>query len=244
MAGPTTITNLEGYVIHHAQFKENDAMVSVLSKEGLVSFLARGVLKTTSKNAASCQLLSYSRFSLIAGKGGGYSLKESEVLTMPDGKDSLERLTAFSFLAEVSNKLIQADEAEEAYPFLDAAMKAIASGVDAFTEALLYFSHVLLIAGYGLDVDECVYCQSKSGIAGISYADGGFVCKEDLQEGVEACDPRKLKILRYAFRCKVEDFPRVSFGKDECQDLLRELCQYANDLTGVSLKSLELLLKA
>jgi hypothetical protein len=64
--------------------------------------------------------------------------------------------------------------------------------------------------------------KAKPRIAGISYADGGFVCKEDLQDGVEACDPRKLKILRYAFRCKVERFsPCFSFGKDECQDLLR-----------------------
>lgn len=240
----TTITNLEGYVIHHAQYKENDAMVSVLSKDGLFSFLARGVLKPTAKNAASCQLLSYSRFSLSQEKNGAYSLKESEVLKMPDGKDSLERLTAFSFLAELTNKLVQSDEAIETYPFLEAAMEGIAQGVDAFTEALLYFAHVLLIAGYGLDVDECVYCQSKTAIAGISYADGGFVCKEDLQDGVEACDPRKLKILRYAFRCKASDFPRVSFGKEECQDLLRELSQYANDLTGVNLKSLDLLLKA
>lgn len=240
----TAITNIEGYVVHHTQYKENDAMVSVLSKDGLFSFLARGVLKPTAKNAASCQLLSHSRFSLGQEKNGSYSLKESEVLKMPDGKDSLERLTAFSFLAELTSKLVQNDEAIGAYPFLEAAMEGIAQGVDAFTEILLYFAHVLLIAGYGLDVDECVFCQSKTEIAGISYADGGFVCKEDLQDGVEACDPRKLKILRYAFRCKVGDFPRVSFEKEECQDLLRELSQYANDLTGVSLKSLDLLLKA
>jgi DNA repair protein RecO len=143
----TTITNLEGYVIHHAQYKENDAMVSVLSKDGLFSFLARGVLKPTAKNAASCQLLSYSRFSLSQEKNGAYSLKESEVLKMPDGKDSLERLTAFSFLAELTNKLVQSDEAIETYPFLEAAMEGIAQGVDAFTEALLYFSHVLVDCG-------------------------------------------------------------------------------------------------
>lgn len=243
MADPRIIS-VEGYVIHHAQYKESDEIVTVLSLDGLHSFLARGIMKPASKNAAACQLLSFSRFSLTNGKNGGFSLKESQSLSTPDGRDSLERLTAFSFLAELSAKFVQADEAQEVYPFLKAAMDGIEKGVDAFTETLLYFAHVLQIAGYGLDVDECVYCQSKTGIAGISYTDGGFVCKEDLQEGVEACKPRKLNIIRYAFRCPDRDFSRVSFGKEECQDLLRELAQYANDLTGVTFKSLDLLLKA
>jgi DNA repair protein RecO (recombination protein O) len=238
------LSDVEGYVVHLSAYKDNDAMVNVFSEEGEVSFLGRGIQKTTSKNAASCQLLSYSRFSLETGKGGGYSLKEGISLKPADGKDSLERLTSFSLIAELCSKLIQEDEAKESYPWLKATMEALDQSADAFTVSLIFFAHILIIAGYGLNVDECIYCQSKSNIKGVSYSDGGFVCANEMDEGAVAMDPRHLKILRYIFRCGIVDITRVSFTKDECQGFFRSLSQYLADLTGVELKSVELLLKA
>lgn len=242
MAG--TITDVEGYVIHLSAYKDNDAMVSIFTEEGMVSFLGRGIQKTTSKNAASCQLLSYSRFSLEEGKSGGFSLKEGLSLTPIDGKDSLERLVAFSFIAELTSKLIQEDEAKETYPWLKATMEALEHDSDPFTVSLIYFAHLLILTGYGLDVDECIYCQSKSNIKGVSYSDGGFVCANEMGEGATPLDPRHLKILRYIFRCGIVDIPRVSFSKEESQSFFRSLSQYLTDLTGVVLKSVDLLLKA
>lgn len=240
----TTVSNFEGYVIHLASFKDNDAMVSLLYPGGEVSFLARGILKPTSKNAGAMQLLSYSKVSLATNKGGAYSLKESLCLKPIDGRDDLSRLTAFSFLSEFTSKVVQNDEASEVYPWLKATLEALERGADAFSVSLIYFAHVLIIAGYGLNVDECVYCGSKKDIAGISYSDGGFVCKADLDEGGEALDVRNLKILRYIFRCGIGDIDRVKFEKGECQSLFHSLAVYLNDLTGVELKSLTLLLKA
>jgi recombinational DNA repair protein (RecF pathway) len=83
------LTEVEGYVVHLSNYKDNDAMVNVFSGDGAVSFLARGVLKPTSKNAAACQLLSYSRFSLDSGKNGSLSLKEAQSLAPIDGRDIL-----------------------------------------------------------------------------------------------------------------------------------------------------------
>jgi DNA repair protein RecO (recombination protein O) len=239
-----TLTEKEGYVVHVAAYKENDAMIALFTPEGRLSFLARGIQKPTSKNAASCQLLSYSRFSLESGKNGGLSLKEGISLKVVDGKDSLQRLTAYSFLSELTAKLIQDDEAVETYPWLKAAMESLEKDADPFSVALVYFAHLLIIAGYGLDVDECIYCQGKSGIQGVSYADGGFVCHNDMSDGITPLDARHLKILRYIFRSSLTDIARVSFSKEECQGFFQSLAQYLNDLTGVELKSVALLLKA
>jgi DNA repair protein RecO len=238
------LTEVEGYIVHISTYKDNDAMLNVFTKDGPVSFLARGVLKPTSKNAAACQLLSYSRFSLESGKNGALSLKEAQSLTPIDGRDSLERLTAFSFMSELTAKLIQDDEEKEAYPWLDASLKALEGNADAFSVCLIYFAHLLILCGYGLDVDECIYCQSKTNIKGVSYTDGGFVCANEMDEGAVALDPRHLKILRYIFRCGIVDIARVSFTKEECQGFIQSLSQYLADLTGVELKSTALLLKA
>lgn len=238
------LSEVEGYVVHLSNYKDNDAMINVFTKEGSLSFLARGVLKPTAKNAAACQLLSYSHFSLDPGKRGILSLKEAQSITPIDGRDSLERLTTFSFISELTSKLVQEDEAKDAYPWLEATMKALEAGADAFSVALIYFAHLLILCGYGLDVDECVYCQSKTNIKGVSYSDGGFVCANEMDEGATPMDGRHLKILRYVFRCGIPDIARVSFSKEECQGFIQSLSQYLADLTGVQLKSTTLLLQA
>ena len=46
------VIEIEGIVIRQVQYKEKDAMISVLTKDGTVSFLARGILNPTSKNAS------------------------------------------------------------------------------------------------------------------------------------------------------------------------------------------------
>lgn len=242
MAG--MLTEVEGYIVHLSNYKDNDAMIRVFTKDGAFSFLAHGVLKPTSKKAAACQLLSYSRFSLEPGKNGAYSLNEAQSLTPIDGRDSLERLTSYSFISELTAKLVQDEEAKEAYPWLEAAMKALEGNGDAFSVSLIYFAHLLILCGYGLDVDECIYCQSKTGIKGVSYSDGGFVCANEIDEGATPLDSRHLKILRYVFRCGIADISRVSFSKEECQGFIQSLSQYLADLTGVELKSTALLLQA
>lgn len=243
MANPK-ILNFEGYVIHLSPFKESDAMVKVLTENGLMSFLAHGVNKPTSKLASSCTLLAFSKFSLSEGKNGSYTLKEAENLTSVDGKDSLERLACFSFIAELSHKLVQDDEGKASFPWLKRALEAIANGFDPLSASSLYIAHLLKICGYGLDVDECVYCQKKTDIAGISYSEGGFVCKDDLSEGGKQLSPRELKIIRYVFKSGLEDFERVSFEKKENLDLISSLSRYLDDLTGVELKSLFLLMRS
>jgi DNA repair protein RecO (recombination protein O) len=238
------ITNIEGIVVRSSSFKENDAMVTIIANSGLVSFLSRGVLKPGSKNFSSCGLLALSRFSLAKGRAGGLSLSEGECLRMPDSKGSFAISAVFNLIAELSSKLIQADEAAEAFPWLKTSLEAIDGGFEPLSACLLYFAHLLEIAGYGLDVDECVLCHSKTDIIALSYEEGGFICRNCLGESSGAASARKLKILRYAFRSNLTDFSRVSFDKGETIPLIRELSHYLNDLTGIELKSLKLLEKA
>jgi hypothetical protein len=52
---------------------------------------------------------------------------------------------------------------------------------------------------------------------------------------------RDLKILRFCFKCGLEDALRVNFEAKESLSLLKKLIHYVEDFTGVKLRSLELL---
>jgi len=59
-----------GIVTRLTPFKEKDAMINVVAENKAYSFLARGVLGIASKNMASVQPYTKSRFVLTKGKEG------------------------------------------------------------------------------------------------------------------------------------------------------------------------------
>ncbi|MCQ2799474.1 MAG: DNA repair protein RecO [Bacilli bacterium] len=240
MAGSKNFKNIEGFALRISAYKENDAMVTVLSGDGLFSFLARGVQKSTSKNFASCTLLAKAKYSLNESASGNLTLAESEVLSVPDGGDDLIRLSLFSLISEICLKLVSEEEAASIYPWLEKAMEHTKEKGKEASAVLILLCHVLKGAGYALEVDGCVKCGSKTAIQGVSFNDGGFVCKDCVLPS-EKLDTRNLKILRFCFKCELSDMDRVSFENKESVAMIRRLAQYIDDYTGVKLKSLSLL---
>lgn len=234
----------EGYVIRVSSYKEADAMVNAIDKDGTFAFLARGIKKMTSKNYASCLPLCYSKFSLTPSLSNSLSLKEGMPISSLPDKDNLEYMGSVSLIYEIAGKLIQDEDGAKDYPWLDEAIKALKNGFSPLTSCLLLLCHILVNMGYGLNVDSCVICNKKKDIIGISYEEGGFMCRdEEGDNSLIPLSPRLLNIIRYSFRCGTKDFQRVSFAKDECLLLLNQLGQYVDDVIGVSLKSLLILAK-
>ncbi len=231
----------EGYIIRLSEYKDSDRIVTVCGEEGLLSFHAYGVKKTGSKNAPSLLPLSYSSF-LLSEKGGLYSLKEGMLLIPPPYKDDLKSMASLSFINELSAKLIMEEEAKEAYLWLKEALKAIENGFSPLTASLIYFAKLIELEGYGLNVDECVYCSSKRKITGIDFSEGGFVCEKE-GKIPSAIYPKKryLEIFRYIFRCPLSSFSRISFEDKECLEIIESLSQYVKDAVSLRFKSLPVL---
>lgn len=236
--------NLEGIIIRLTVFKESDAMANAIGPTGLFSFFARGIGKLTSKNAGGVQSLSHSKFTLAIGSQGSYSLKEAVAFESFVVSDNLTALSVLSFIQEITAKIVQTDEAIDAYPWLLTSLRAIKAGGEPLTIGLIYFAHLLQNGGIGLDVDECVVCHKKTGIIAISYEDGGYVCRDCYDpETMQTASTKKLRIIRYLFRCGLQDVARVRFEKNECLPLYEEFARYLSDLTGTTLKSLDIVKK-
>ncbi len=233
---------VEGIVIKRSDYKDNDVMVDILSGEGRLSFLARGVKKAKSKNSSSVSLLAKSDFSLFVGPNGGLSLQEGKIIDAVDSGDNLEKAASLSVIAELSKKMTsEEDTAGETYAFLSKTLEAIKGGYDPLSAALLYFAHLLKKNGYGLNVGECVRCGGKRKIQGLSYKDGGFVCEDDLVSESEKRDAYTLKVIRYSFLVPLEKVGSVSFEKKICIRLLREWANNVEEWLGIKITSMQLL---
>ena len=234
----------EGIVIRQTPFRDHDAMVTVLCNDKLRSFLVRGALKYDSKLGPAANMYTRSRFQLMKGKEG-YALRNGEILdSFEKIKTNIDCLAVEDFLGELTNKLIQSDDAGEIYPSLLKSLELLNNGFSPFTVALIYFAKVLQVAGFGLNVDSCQICGKKDSIIAISYHDGGFICRDCLSPLKHAkSDPNKLKIIRYIFKVDLANYSKVEFDKKICLSLINELAKFLNDVAQLNLKSIELLKK-
>ncbi len=233
---------ITGIVIRNTQFRDSDAMVTVLSNEKIYSFLARGVLKIKSKNASSVNLYNKSKFTLTKNKDG-FSLRTGEVInSYKTSRKNLETLSVLDFLGEVTNKLIISEDAEQAYLWLDALLDALDDGHDPLTIALIYLCNVLKINGSGINVNECVICHKKEAIVGLNFSLGGFICRNCASSGNEPkIDPEKLKMIRFLFKVDISHITYAIVGFKYGQEFLKELGEYVNNQFDVTLKSIQIL---
>lgn len=234
----------EGIVIRRTLYKGDDVMINVLTKEKIQSFLAKGVLKPTSKNSYSTNMFTRSRFQIFHGKEGNF-LRVGEVIdSYPNINNDLEKLTLLDFVSEITNLLLDKKDSENAYPFLQKLLESINTGFSPWTATLIYFAKVMTIAGYGLNVDNCQKCGKTTEISAVSFSSGGFICKDCLRvTNSSKTDTRKLKIYRYIFKVDEENFTRIAFEKDECKEIMIELINFLMFVGQFELKSLTLLEK-
>ena len=232
----------EGIVIRSTSYKEGSAMISVLTKDRIRSFLAKGVLKITSKNAPSVNLFTKSRFQTFNGEEGDWLRVGEVICSYPNITKDFEKLAILDFISEITNSLIGSGDAKDTYEYLEKILECLNGEFSPLTALLIYFAKVLKAAGYGLDVDSCAICGQKHAITALSYKDGGFICQNcfDASKHVKT-DPRKLKILRYIFKVDVPNFTKVAFSNDECKDIIFELCEFLNFISQIEFKSLTLL---
>ncbi len=233
--------NLEGYVIRVSDYKENDCIITFLSREGINSFRARGVKKVTSKNHILYTNLVKARVTLVE-ETKSLILKESQLIKFPDSNNNFLTIICLQFLNEINAKITE--KGESFYDFLDIGLSEVSDENKLFTFCAIYFAQFLRNEGYGLNVDECVVCRKKTDIVGISIINGGFLCRDDIEFESEKRSPRFLKIVRFCFRCKPDDIYRLSIEKTECLQVIAFLANLYEESVGDKIKSLDYFRKA
>lgn len=236
---------VEGIIIKSTPFKENDAMITLLSEDNIYSFLAKGVLKANSKNAACVRIYSLVRLCLYKGKDG-LNLRSGTII---DGfsklTSSLNILLMVKTIGEITNLFLQKEDCKKVYIALKKSLTLLNESFSPSTVLLLYFAYMLRISGYGVEVDKCVKCSNKSQITSFSYRDGGFICHNCFEPSKhEIKKQRYLKIMRYIFKVEPSQFDHIAFNDEESKFILNELDDFLYQNTQTRILNLKLVLNA
>lgn len=236
---------VEGIVLRQVPYKEKDCMVTILTKDGIRSFMARGIASPTSKNASSCNLFSTSIFSL-SQKGNKFSLKQGKLISSHyELMTSLEKMSALELCVEASIRFLDENN-DFAYAFLTRLIELLIKDFDSKTLVAIYLAQIIKNSGYALEYKECVNCGSKQNIVKLSFNEGGFLCSNcahlDKQNNQ---DNEYLNSFRYTFMVDVIKMDHYVINETYSLRLIDEYCRYlctSFDLSG--LKSLEIYKKS
>lgn len=236
---------IDGMIIRSVPVKEKDAMITLMNKDGMTSFYAKGVLSLKSKNSPSLNLYTCGRYNLTQGPQDGLSLKEGIIIeSFSEIMNKFDSLAVASFINEMTCKCVQSEDALMIFPYLVNSLKALKNNFDPLTVANIYFANVLNVMGIGLEVDYCVISHQKSDIVAISFIDGGFISRGCFKpETCDLLDARMLNIYRYIFRVDEKNIEHIAFSKEENIAIIKKLSDYLYNQTNTILTSLELLLK-
>lgn len=107
---------IEGISLLVSKYKEKDAIINILTRDGFVSILGRGVYNYKNKNFVFTTPYIYGQFEIYRGGIGGYKLKDAKVYQF-----YIENLNEYSILIScdsLSEILLKTKDGIDDYPSL------------------------------------------------------------------------------------------------------------------------------
>lgn len=232
-------------ILSITNYKEKDGIITALANDGVLSFNVRGLLDPKSKNHILNTPLLEVDVSFAENNHKYKTINSSKIVNNPySTNDSLDKLAILSLIQESTNKMLQDEEKNLIYPILMQCLNKIKSGeVHPLQIGITYLLELLTITGNELDFSACVFCGNKKDIVNFSFADGGFVCRNCMDDSTTpSMNGKQMILFRNIFINKnnIENVP--SFDYSNAIHILKLLVGYIYDALGIKLKTLSLIL--
>ncbi len=198
----------EGIVLSSMEYREKDALISVLTKEfGRIALIGKGLLSLQSKNASGCTPYATSEFCFDYKEGKTvFPLKTARIKhSRRLIREDFDLLNLAGLLCELSEKICeQGTKQREFYEALDASLSFLEK--DKYLSVCLFLAFVERFIGVEPMVDECVCCGNTT-VSSVSVKEGGFVCEKCRASCVSKnCTLDELIHFRLISKAKFEHF--------------------------------------
>jgi DNA repair protein RecO (recombination protein O) len=228
-----------GFVLKSSDYKENDAILHIYTKEyGRISLVAKGIKKINSKNASGCQSLTLSEFTFIPRRGLSIMIKATPVTYFRHLKEDIELEVYASYFSEFIYKFTEENDPDE--KLYNDFMNAINGLEHGYYHILLYVmfnAMILRVTGTPLVVDGCVHCGSLDHIIGISYTGGGFVCQDCIGSYDICCSKEVLQAFRHINKFTIEKIDQMRLETSQIQAVVPIMEHFIDEYTGMTFKS-------
>ena len=225
-------------------YKEKDAVVSAISEEGFITFLARGIKDPKSKNAFVNNSLSIADIDLMEGDFKYPILRSAKEVFSPLRIDmNGHYLSALLLINEMMIYLFPDEEKHKMFPYLEECLFSLKKNNDYLLTLLIFMSFVIRLGGYELEVNRCVLCGQKKRIVAFSFIEGGFICEECLNEDIDHdLTKEQMLLIRAIFNSQDYHLVNSSYRQEDALVLLTKFAAFIEEAFGYHFKNLRLIL--
>ncbi|PKM63916.1 MAG: DNA repair protein RecO [Firmicutes bacterium HGW-Firmicutes-20] len=235
---------LEAIILRVDPYKETDGLLQVLGKEhGKMTILAKGILKGSSKNAASVQPITHCDMVLDIKEPISLLHSASIIDFYRFIKEDITRLSVASLICEIAMQVSTPYQPDEYLYDITKESLAAFKSYPPILIGCLYVSLILKEMGISPMVDGCVVCDETK-VSAISISEGGFVCLRCAKNVTsKAYDASFSRLFRYTVKAQWTNISALAKQGEFTLDLLAVFVDFFKDYTSIPLKSWEFLRK-
>lgn len=224
-------------------YKEKDAIVSAISSEGFLTFLARGIKDPKSKNMTLNNPLSIADIELMDGDFKYPILKGSKLIFTPLRLEMDSKyLGALLLMNEVMMHLFPDEEKHQMFPYLEEGIIKLKETNDWLMALLVFLSCAIRIGGFELEVNRCVMCGQKKKILAFSFVEGGFICEDCINEDIQKdLSKEQMILLRAIFNSRDYHLLSSKYNEKDGLVLLRRFIDFMQEAFGYRFNNLRLI---
>lgn len=236
---------LEGVVLNRRDHGEADRVVKLLTSEGSVDLLAKGIRKTRSRKAGHLELFAKTQVLVSRVTGSWDIVSQAEVVQVRAHLQEDFRLGTYArYVAELAIRFFEGEAEPQLYALVDDVFARLDSGTDPVLLTRWYEQQVLALAGFRPEWGTCVgerggdLCHAPlrpraddSRPYGLDLERGGAVCSDcsasDTREHtVRLLSPSALSWLQTLQRRSFDDVTQFTLPERTAKELEQVMEQY------------------
>ncbi len=235
------IKDIIGIVISEQDYKESSKLVKIITKDGIISMIAKGSRKLKSDLRISTTKLTYGTFTMYYKEDSLSTLTSVDIIdNFKNIKKDIIKISYASYLLDLAVQVIKQNKCEDVFNILVDSLKKIDEGFDSMVITNILELKYLDYLGVMPIIDECSICGSKTSIATISGRDGGYVCNNCLTNEL-IVDEKTIKLIRMFCYVDISKISKLEISDKVKLEINNFLDEYYDKYTGLYLKTKDFL---
>lgn len=237
------ITKIEGMIINETPFGDTSKIIQVLTREGIIGIMCKGVKSMKSRLRALTIKFTYGSF---------YIYKKEDKLSLLKDVDVIEELKAIksdiiligylNYIAELTVQVFKQNNASILYDLYIASVKKINEGMNPLVITNILELKFLPFLGVGLELDSCILCGNKNSIVTLDADEGGFICQNCYTNQI-VVSKKTIQLIRMYYYVKIESISELKISEEIVKEINFFINRYYERYTGLFLNSKKFLNK-
>lgn len=231
------IKEIEGIVISEQDYKESSKIIKILTREGIISVIAKGSRKLKSDIRSSTTKLSYGIFNIYYKENNLSTLTSVDIINnFKNIKKDISKISYASFLLELATQVFKQNKTPDILNLLIASLMKIDEDFDPLIITNILELKYLDYLGVMPVIDECAICGSKTSIATISGRNGGYICNK-CKTNEKIVDEKTIKLIRMFCYVDISKISKLNISDKVKLEINTFLDDYYDKYTGLYLKT-------